>query len=272
MVSAHGTAPDPMQSVNAETFALTQNVDRAVTGPLAIAYKRNIPSPIRGGLRHFLSNLNEPVVFLNFLLQFKPGKAAETVGRFALNSTIGVAGLIDVAKTQPFNLPHRPNGFAYTMGYYGVKPGAYLYLPLIGPTTVRDLIGGGLDRMVVPLAVGSPFNKLPYSLSTGLLSSLDRRAELDEQYRKLEDENGDLYVAYREFYLQKRQAEIDALHSKRKPKAALPLTPSLTVTPPPAVTQAKPVVSPEAAAPPEAATVPQAIAPPPVGDAQTSVN
>lgn len=247
VVSAHSTAPDPMSKVNEQTFAVTQDIDRAVTGPMAAAYKQHIPSPIRGGLRHFLSNLTEPVVFLNFLLQFKPGKAMETVGRFAINSTIGVAGLVDVAKNKPFNLPHRPNGLAYTLGYYGVKPGAYLYLPLIGPTTVRDLIGGGIDRLVVPFAVGSPFNKLPYSLSTGLLSSLDRRAELDEQYRKLEDENGDLYVAYREFYLQKRQAEIDALHTRRKPRV---------VTPPPAATPVTPAIvipTPAGAMPPGAA-------------------
>jgi phospholipid-binding lipoprotein MlaA len=259
VVSAHSSAPDPIAAVNEQTFAVTQDIDRAVTGPMAQAYKRHVPGPIRGGLRHFLSNLTEPVVFLNFLLQFKPGKAVETVGRFAVNSTIGVAGLIDVAKNKPFNLPHRPNGLAYTMGYYGVKPGPYLYLPLIGPTTLRDLIGGGLDRLVVPLAVGSPFNKLPYSLSTGLLSSLDRRAELDEQYRKLEDENGDLYVAYREFYLQKRQAEIDALHTRHKPKVVAPTPPPVSATAPAPLAAPVIVIPTPTAAPAEGPPVSQPV-------------
>src|SRR3546814_1283739 len=76
--------------------------------------------------------------FLNFLLQFKIGKAAETLGRFAVNTTFGVGGLFDVAKTMPFNLPYRRNGFANTLGFYGVEPGPYFYLPLIGSTTLRS--------------------------------------------------------------------------------------------------------------------------------------
>src|SRR3546814_7125122 len=71
-----------------------------------------------------------PINFLNFLFQFKIGKAVETVGRFAINSTIGVAGIFDVAKKPPVNLPYRPNGFANTLGFYGVEPGPYFFLPL----------------------------------------------------------------------------------------------------------------------------------------------
>ena len=74
---------------------------------LAFAYEDVIPRPIRKGLRNFLHNLGEPIVFLNFMLQLKPGKAAETLGRFVINTTIGAAGLVDVAKRKPFNLPHR---------------------------------------------------------------------------------------------------------------------------------------------------------------------
>lgn len=109
--------------MNAKTFAVTQDVDKAIIGPVAIAYRDALPAPIRNGLRNFLNNLHEPVVSLNFLLQLKPGKAVETIGRFAINSTVGVAGLIDVAKRHPFSLPRRRNGFADTFGYYGVGPG-----------------------------------------------------------------------------------------------------------------------------------------------------
>ena len=76
--------------------------------------------------------------------QGKVGKAFETLGRLAINSTVGVGGLFDVAGKKA-DLPYRRNGFANTLGYYGVKPGAYLFLPLIGPTTVRDLVGGAID-------------------------------------------------------------------------------------------------------------------------------
>src|SRR3546814_4173394 len=97
--------------------------------------------------------------FLNFLLQFKIGKAAETLGRFVVNTTFGVGGLVDVAKTKPFNLPYRRNGFANTLGFYGVEPGPYFYLPLVGPTTLRDMAGNGIALLVLPTTVGAPFNR-----------------------------------------------------------------------------------------------------------------
>lgn len=98
-------------------------------------------SPIRSGLRNFRFNLHEPIVCVNFLFQHKVGKAGETLARFAINSTIGVAGVFDMAKRRTFRLPRRRNGFGDTMGFYGVKPGPYFFLPLIGPTTARDLLG-----------------------------------------------------------------------------------------------------------------------------------
>ena len=122
LVTARKASPaDPLEKVNIKSFAATQAVDRAVFGPVALAYARTIPRPFRSGLRNFLCNLHEPDVFLNFVLQLKPGKAAEAPGRFAINSTIGGAGLFDVAKRHPSRLPRRPNGFADSMGFYGLK-------------------------------------------------------------------------------------------------------------------------------------------------------
>ena len=102
---------DPAEAVNEVAFGAAQSVDNAFAGPVARVYERGIPEPIRDGLQNFLNNLNEPIVFLNFLLQLKIGKAIETVGRFAVNSTIGAAGLFDVAIKQPFALPRRSNGW-----------------------------------------------------------------------------------------------------------------------------------------------------------------
>lgn len=204
---------DPLQRVNAESFAITQSVDKAFVGPVSLAYKHALPAPVRSGLRNFLNNLHEPVVALNFLLQLRPGKAVETAGRFAINSTIGGAGVFDLAKRRPFNLRRRPNGFADTMGFYGVKPGAFLFLPLIGATTVRDLIGGMLDGVVLPLTVGRPFNRLAFTGPTGVIRGLDRRAEFDEKLQTLRS-SADPYAAARAFYLQRRQAEIDELRGR----------------------------------------------------------
>jgi phospholipid-binding lipoprotein MlaA len=209
-----GTPGDPLQGLNVKSYAVVQSIDKAVTGPVALTYKKAVPSPIRSGLRNFLNNLQEPVVFLNYLLQLKPGRSAETLGRFAINSTIGGAGLFDVAKRRPFELPYRTNGFAYTLGYYGVKPGPYMYLPLIGPTTVRDLGGRLVDLSVLPVAVGKPFSELAFVIPTTVVRLVDERAQAEDGMRDLRDGSSDPYATVRADYLRTRQAEIDALRGK----------------------------------------------------------
>lgn len=210
--SARHIRADPLSGINAASFEAVTAIDKAVVAPVAGNYEKIMPKPVRNGLRNVLINLAEPIVFVNYLLQFKPGKAVETVGRFAINSSIGLVGLFDIAKRKPFNLPYRQNGFANTFAYHGVVNGPYLFLPILGPTTIRDLVGRMLDVSVVPTLVGKPFNKPLYSLSTGIVKSLNDRVEFDEQI----DANrakADPYVATRDFYLKRRQAEINALHS-----------------------------------------------------------
>ena len=222
VTAARAVPGDPLRAVNGLSFATVQAADKVVIGPAAMVYKHSVPEVVRNGLRHFLDNLQEPVVFLNYLLQIKPGKAAETLGRFTVNSTIGAAGLIDVAKNKPFRLPRHPNGFAFTLGYYGVKTGPFLFLPIIGPTTVRDMFGRWVDLLVLPVSVGKPFDRPAYSLSTVTIRALDERAESDEKIHKLRDETADPYAAMRDAYLQNRQAEIDELRGKGNKLPALP--------------------------------------------------
>jgi len=210
----HDSKKDPFEAANAKSFAFTQSVDDNVTRPVALAYKHNLPEPVRDGLRNFLRNLSEPVVFVNFVAQHKIGKAGETLGRFALNSTVGGAGFVDIAKRKPFHLPRRPNGLAYTLGYYGVGPGPYMFLPLVGPTTVRDAIGAIADRMILPMGIGYPFTELAFSAPVGAVSAVDRRAEFDDDLETIRA-SGDPYVARREYYLRKRQREIDELRGKK---------------------------------------------------------
>jgi phospholipid-binding lipoprotein MlaA len=216
VVTARPVPPrsDPMQAVNRTSFKVVRSVDEAVTGPLARGYKTTIPSPVRGGVRNALRNLGEPAVIVNYMLQLKPGKSLETLGRLAINSTVGVAGLFDVAKKRPFNLPYRPNGLANTLGYYGVKPGPYMYLPLIGPTTVRDLAGRAGDISLLPLAVGGPFSDPLFTGPATVIRMIDQRAEADDAIRKNITENADPYSATRSKYLKQRQAEIAALRGR----------------------------------------------------------
>jgi phospholipid-binding lipoprotein MlaA len=205
---------DPLQELNVESFKAVQEMDEALVAPVANAYEQVAPKPLRKALRNFLQNLREPVAAINFLLQLKIGKALETVGRFGINSTIGLAGTMDIAKRKPFNLPRRPNGFANTLGFYGVDPGAYFYLPLVGSTTVRDLVGGTIDGLFLPIAIGAPFNQLEVTVPVGTLSALDYRIENDEAIRALNEDSANPYRATREAYLARRQAEIDALRGR----------------------------------------------------------
>lgn len=215
VVTGSSPAPpgDPMEKVNEKSFEAVQAVDKAVVGPMADTYQQAVPSPIRSGLRNFFANLGEPVNALNFLLQLKPGKAAETVGRFAINTTVGIGGVMDVAKRKPFNLPRRTNGLANTMGYYGIGPGPYFYLPLVGPTTLRDALGDGLDRLILPLAVGAPFNSAAVVIPAKVIDSLDERAEYDAELQKIRAQ-ANPYAVVRDVYLCRREAEIEALHGR----------------------------------------------------------
>lgn len=224
VVTARGEAPpgDPLQDVNITSFRAVQSIDRALVAPVATGYQGIVPEPVRDGLGNALRNLSEPVNFLNFLLQFKIGKAAETLGRFVVNTTFGVGGLFDVAKDKPFDLPYRRNGFANTLGFYGVEPGPYFYLPLVGPTTLRDMVGNSIDLLVVPTAVGAPFNRTVYAVPTTVIKQLNDRIEGDAEIERLQEESADPYVEIRTLYLEMRQREIDALKGKGSDVAAGP--------------------------------------------------
>lgn len=230
IVTGNAGAPkgDPAEEINVAAFETVQKIDDAVVAPVADAYDKGMPKPVRTGLRNFLRNLGEPINFLNFMLQLKVGKAAETLGRFAINSTVGVAGLMDPASKKPFNLPYRSNGFANTLGYYGVGPGPYLYLPFIGSTTVRDLFGRGVDLAVLPTAIGAPFNNPLYSIPMASLNTLETRILIDDQIRVVRDECGDPYAGTRDIYLITRQIEIDSLRGKQS-KALADLTERLSL-------------------------------------------
>lgn len=234
IVSARGKPPpeDPLQNLNLQSYEVVQAIDKAVVAPVASGYSKAVPAPLRHGLHNVLVTLEEPTVFVNYLLQHKIGKAAETLGRTVINLTLGLGGLIDVARRKPFNLPHRVNGFGYTMGFYGVKSGPYLFLPLFGATSVRDLAGRLLDLGILPRTVGKPFKGTYWTLGYGASRSIDDRVELDLVLTDIRDNSADPYISMKKRYLDLRQAEIDALHGKFPPKKAEVIPPVLAPAPP----------------------------------------
>lgn len=214
------TPGDPLEGFNRHMFATFQSTDRKFFRPVAMGYKHIVPKPVRSGLRHFFSNLGEPLVFLNDLLQLKPGRAGKTLARFLFNSTIGVGGLIDVAKLPGLKLPHHDNSFGNTLAFYGVGPGPYLFLPFVGPTTLRDFLGGQGEAFVLPLSIGTPFDRWEYQLPRGISTGLDQRAENDADLKAVFDGAVDPYATLRSVYLQNRAAEVRALHGRSRAGAA----------------------------------------------------
>lgn len=201
---------DPLMRINETAFDVSDSIDQALVGPVAYAYEDGLPSPIRTGLRNFSRNLREPTNFINFLLQGKFGKAFETLGRFTINSTLGLGGVIDIAGKPGIGLPYRRNGFSDTMGFYGIGEGPFLVLPLVGPTTLRDLIGTGLDQSVLPFVVGKPFNTPEYGVPAYVINSLNTRIDMDQAITE-NRVSDDPYVFLRDEYLGERRAQIQAL-------------------------------------------------------------
>ncbi len=204
-------------AMNETSFRITQELDEVFVGPVAYAYRDGLPGPIRDGLGNIVRNLGEPANFLNFLLQFKIGKAFETLGRFAINSTLGLGGLIDVAGKPGIDLPYRRNGFANTMGFYGVGTGPFLYLPVTGATTLRDVIGNTLDQAVLPTAIGAPFDRPEYVVPYFVINSLDSRLEIDRELEVI-GETIDPYATRRDTYLARREREIALLRGEEPPE------------------------------------------------------
>jgi phospholipid-binding lipoprotein MlaA len=231
------TPGDPLEGANRKLFSIHNFLDRILFRPISRIYKAIIPKPVRTGIRHVFSNLDEPVVFVNDVLQLKPKRAIRTFARFAINSTIGIGGVLDVAKKA--DLPHRHNGFGNTLGRYGVGPGPYLFIPLVGPTNLRDLLGGTADDALLPVAFPEPFQRSEFTISRPVATGLDLRVESDADLKALYAGAADRYASLRSVFLQDRAAEIDEIrHGVATPKLDDPLLDPDTSTTPPVAPQA----------------------------------
>lgn len=140
---------DPWEGLNRRVHTFNNAVDRAIAKPLAKAYVKVVPRPVRLGVSNFFHNLGQPVSALNALLQGKPKQAAQSLGRFALNSTLGIGGIFDPASDA--KLPNKSEDFGQTLGVWGWKTSRYVELPLFGPRTVRDTFGLVGDGQLSPI-------------------------------------------------------------------------------------------------------------------------
>jgi phospholipid-binding lipoprotein MlaA len=140
---------DPWEGFNRGVFSFNEGLDRAIVKPLAQGYRYVMPDFAEQGVHNFFENLGDVKTFINNLLQGKPKEASQDLGRVIVNTTIGIAGLFDVAT--PMGIPKHDEDFGQTLGAWGVESGPYLVLPIFGPSSVRDGIGRVPDMMVDPM-------------------------------------------------------------------------------------------------------------------------
>ena len=198
---------DPLESINRGVYKFNDVTDKAVFKPVATAYKTVTPSPIRTGVNNFFSNLGSVTNILNNLLQFKFANAFSETGRFVINSTFGLAGFIDVAGMD--KVPVHKEDFGQTLGYWGVGSGAYLVLPFIGPSSVRDTTGLIVDTTTSdPITYTHNIGEIRLHNQLRTAQFIDKRTELLDAKDLVDDASLDPYAFMRDAYLQRRASLI----------------------------------------------------------------
>ena len=198
---------DPFEPTNRAIFNFDVQLDHAVATPLAKTYRTILPDPAVQGIHNALGNLNSPVVLVNDVLQGDTDKAGNTLGRFVINSTVGVGGLIDVAAK--IGMPGHANDFGITLGKWGAQEGSYLVLPFVGPKPPRDLTGDLADIAFDPLTYMKWNNSTLYMIVRTGLGVLDARAANIDAVASIERSSIDFYATSRSLYRQNRAAQIN---------------------------------------------------------------
>ncbi len=203
------TAGDPWEKFNEKMFSFNRGVDRWFLKPVATGYDFVLPDVVQIGVRNVITNMDVIRRLVNNLLQLKFRGAGREITRFTINSTIGVAGLIDVAKLG-FQIDESDEDTGQTMGVWGVKPGPYLVLPFLSVMTVRDGVGTIFDRAMNPLLYVGIFvdGASGVGIGTFTLNAINERSLNLETFQQVEDSVIDLYSAVRHAYLRSREAAI----------------------------------------------------------------
>lgn len=231
-------ANDPLEGFNRGAFKLGMGLDRAILAPIAHGYMAVTPRVVRNRVSSAVYNLGEPNTVMNQVLQGKPKQAARSTTRFVVNSTFGVLGLFDVAAKM--HLPRRDADFGQTFGKWGAKPGAYVYVPVMGPLNVRDGIGRALDIFTDPVSFYVGGLSTDFGKARTAVTIVDLRSVTDPAFDALKDA-ADPYVTTRSAYTQYREAVV------REATGNAEVLPDFDAPPPES--------SPAAASPPEAPVV-----------------
>ncbi len=205
---------DPLSGYNRAMTTFNDKMIIYALNPVSEAYATVIPQPLRIGLSNFIKNLNYPVRLANNLLQGKLQNVSDETERFIVNSTVGLAGIMDPAQTY-MHIPEHKEDFGQTLGYYGVGSGFHIVLPFLGPSNLRDLAGVTLDAYVSPLVNvrGLENYKIPQNLEQSLgivaIHMINRTSLNLGQYESIKKDAIELYPFLRDIYEQKRVSDIN---------------------------------------------------------------
>ncbi len=200
---------DPFEDANRKIFEFNQFVDRHAILPVAKAYRAAVPDPVRDSLRDFLNNLRAPLIFVNDTLQGQFESAAKTAGRFVINSTIGMGGAVDVAGR--WGIPFHEEDLGLTLGTWGIPEGPYLVVPVLGPSTPRDLgaqVAEGFGDPWNRLVTGTPWTLYWIPFVRGAVAGIDQRSRYIDTLADIERTSLDYYATIRSLYRQRRAALI----------------------------------------------------------------
>jgi phospholipid-binding lipoprotein MlaA len=211
---------DPFENTNRAIFRFNQKVDANVLVPVAKGYRAVVPPPARDALRDFFDNLRGPIILANDVLQGNVRLAGDTLGRFLLNSTLGMAGFVDIAGR--WGIPYHDQDFGLTFATWGVPEGPYLVVPVLGPSNPRDLSGTIAESFADPWDIlAGDAHYLWAPLTRHIVNGVDERSRYIETLADLQRTSLDYYAAIRSLYRQRRAA---LLHHEQK---NLPANPSL---------------------------------------------
>lgn len=198
---------DPFEGVNRAVFGINTGLDDHVAAPVARVYLRVVPAGGRDALRHATDNLKVPATLVNDILQGNGPRAGQSFYRFCVNSTLGVGGLFDVA-SRVGHVPGHTEDFGQTLAVYGVGEGAYMVLPLLGPSNVRDTVGYVVDIFSDPLSYVTFSGHRAVLIGATALSALGKRSRNLNTLTQAEQSSMDFYAAARSAYRQHRNSEI----------------------------------------------------------------
>jgi phospholipid-binding lipoprotein MlaA len=194
---------DPWQTVNRPVFAFNDAFDQGLFRPLAQGYNAITPEPIRNGITNFFSNLNELDNVINNFFQGKITESATSLGRFVINSTIGIGGFLDVASNM--GLERNKEDLGQSLGVLGIGSGPYVVLPLLGSSSVRDIPGRVLSMYLNPLAWldDISFRNIMFGIN-----AVDDRSNLLVKEDIAKEISNDKYTLYKDAYLDEREFEV----------------------------------------------------------------